>query len=103
MFRLMLLYLIALITPTVIYVLWRVFAPASIGGSDNIRGGHWEHLPWIWLAPAGVAVLLVTVGSMAYFSGGSADQEYRTPRLIDGKIVPGHFLPAEGAKKDGGK
>jgi hypothetical protein len=59
------------------------------GAADLLRG-----LPWIWLVPAGVAlVAIVLVLIPLHFGGGDAGV-YVPPTIVDGKLVPGHVVPA---------
>jgi len=84
--------ILPLILPTVLYVLWalamRRVAAAGVG--DLLRG-----LPLIWLVPAGVAlVAVVLVLIPLHFGGGGAGGVYVPPEIVDGKLVPGHVIPA---------
>ena len=91
--RLLITGLVALALPAGLYILWRTFAPRWGGGSRAISHGQWETMPWPWLAVAGVLLLGVTLGWMATVGGGGPESTYQAPRMIDGKIEPGRFLP----------
>ena len=95
MIRVLLTILLPLILPTLLYVLWLVAARrAELAGP-----GVWRSLPWAWLAVIGV----VLSGGLLYFVGthiGSMPQgTYVPPRYIDGRIEPGHVVPAEPSRR----
>jgi hypothetical protein len=112
-------YVLPLILPTAIYVLWRLIVsrhPAGAstdgtsagptGGAAALASGEdlWRDAPWPWLAAAG-ALLLAAVLLLGVFLHGSPPAgHYVPPRLEDGHIVPGELLqdgpdnPANGAQ-----
>ena len=93
--RVLFLFVVPLVAPAVVYVLWRTFAPRRAGGSEAIQAGQWERLPWPWLSVVGVMLLMITLGWMAMFEGGAPDARYQPPRMIDGRIEPGRMSPPE--------
>jgi hypothetical protein len=93
MLRMLFIIVAPLLVPTVLYVLWRTFAPRRAGGSEAIQAGRWEDLPWPWLSGIGVTLLAFTLGWFALSGGGGPDARYQPPRLIDGKIEPGRMIP----------
>lgn len=112
-------YLLPLLLPTAIYLLWRLISPrppvsgpgggadmtADEAGSTVATGSDelWRDTPWLWLAMAG-AVLLAIVLLLGVFVPGSSPQvQYVPPRLENGRIVPGELRPADsGADRSGG-
>ena len=98
MLRVLLLFVAPLAAPTVVYILWRTFAPRRAGGSEAIQAGQWERLPWLWLSVVGVVLLVITLGWMAMTGGGAPDARYQPPRMIDGRIEPGRMIPPERAR-----
>ena len=93
MLRILFIIVVPLLVPTIIYVLWRTYAPRRAGGSEAIQAGQWEHLPWPWLSGIGVGLLALTLGWFAFSGGGGPDARYQSPRMIDGKIEPGRMIP----------
>lgn len=103
-------YVLPLILPTAIYVLWRLIVsrhPAGAstdgastgpaGGAAALPSGEdlWRDAPWPWLAAAG-ALLLAAVLLLGVFLHGSPQPgHYVPPRLEDGHIVPGELLQDE--------
>lgn len=65
MFRVLLAVVLAFSLPTVVYILWRTFAPTRVGGSEEIHRGDWERMPWLSLAAAGVVILAVMLVYLA--------------------------------------
>jgi len=97
MLRILLTYVLPLVAPFVVYELWRMFAPPRYGGKGTGEPDPMERLPWPWLAGAGVALVLVTVFSLALFSDWEEGMVYEPPKLIDGEVQPGRFKrPGEG-------
>jgi Family of unknown function (DUF6111) len=79
-----------LVAPTVIYFAYMLIArprPAS-----NAPALDW---PWLWLGLAGVALVIVTFVAVALFGGASPAERYEPAKVIDGKIKPGYFEPAD--------
>ena len=64
MMRIFLAYIVPLLLPTVVYLLWLRFAPANGGGERGV--------PWLWLAGAGVVLAAIVLAGLA-LSGGSPD------------------------------
>lgn len=81
--RIFLTYVVPLLLPTVVYLLWLRFAPPS---------GEERGVPWLWLAGAGVVLAAIVLAGLA-LSGGSPDGIYVPPHVENGKIVPGQILP----------
>ncbi len=98
MLRALFLFVAPLAAPTVVYILWRTFAPRRAGGSEAIQAGQREQLPWLWLSVVGVVVLLITLGWLAMIDGGAPDARYQPPTMIDGRIEPGRMIPPERAR-----
>lgn len=61
MIRLVLLFVVPLVTPTGLFILWRAFAPPNLGGSRAIAREDWEPLPWPWLILSGGLLVIITV------------------------------------------
>ncbi len=95
MVRFLLHYLLPLLAPTVVYILWLWYARRRARKSGDTepaftKGGLF------WSIIAGSILL---VGSLIVFavSGGVAPDSgvYQAPRLEDGKIVGPEYLPPE--------
>jgi hypothetical protein len=95
MIRVLLTILLPLVLPTALYLLWLATARRSALAGP----APWRSLPWVWLGLIGV----VLTAALLYFVGthmGSAPQgTYVPPRYIDGRIEPGHIVPAEPSRR----
>ena len=73
-----------LLAPIAIYFIWAY--------TDAKRRGKglpsWENGNWFWAILVGI---LLTILTMLYFTttGSDTDATYESPRLKDGKVVPG--------------
>ena len=61
MIRLVLLFVVPLVTPTGLFILWRAFVPPKLGGSRAIAREDWEPLPWPWLLLSGGLLVIISV------------------------------------------
>ena len=113
-------YLLPIVLPTVIYLLWRMItprraSPASGGaetsaaegtgadtdtdsGADSVAARDddlWRDAPWLWLSIAGMALLVVVLLFGAFVHGSPQRGQYLPPRMENGQIVPGELRPAD--------
>lgn len=103
-------YLLPLLLPAAIYLLWRVIArrrPAatddgSADSSAESRDDLWREAPWLWLAIAGMALLVVVLLFGAFVHGSPQRGQYLPPRMENGQIVPGELRsPDSGTERSG--
>ena len=89
MIRILLTIVLPLLLPTLLYMLWLVASRRTALAAPS----PWRDLPWIWLAAAGIvlAALLLFFINVRVGSQGI----YVPPKYIDGRVVPGHVVPAE--------
>jgi ABC-type Na+ efflux pump permease subunit len=92
--RVLLQYLLPLLLPTLLYLLWwgtigRRKATVSGGGATLSQG------PWFWLILGGglllAASLVYTALVAGVPTGAGSEERYVPPQLKDGRVVPGHF------------
>jgi Family of unknown function (DUF6111) len=101
MLRVFLTIVLPLLLPTAIYVAWLVAMQWSARGSDRESAGgaaqgegvHWTALPWIWLAAAGVVLLVLVLLTVTVHFGEPETGTYVPPRYEGGRVVPGHIEP----------
>jgi len=89
MTRILLQYLLPLLLPMAIYLLWAWFArkrQAAGGAPYRLQDG-----PWFWLILAGLALAASGLVYTALTGGEEAGGVYTAPRWEDGKIVPGRI------------
>jgi hypothetical protein len=89
MLRVFLTIVLPLLVPTAIYLLWMGIVGAMQEGSTI----SWTALPWIWLAGAGVVLLVIVLFVVTVHFGAPQEGVYVPPHLEDGQIVPGHIEP----------
>ncbi len=89
MTRVLLQYLLPLLLPMALYLLWAWFArkrQAAGAPPHRLREG-----PWFWSILAGVALAAAGLVYMALSTGGGPGGTYVAPRWEDGRIVPGRI------------
>lgn len=91
MFRLFFTYVLPLIAPTLLYLLWNwLQLRRARAGKRAEQPPALEDTPWLVLAGAGVSLLVVVVLGFAFFGGGTAPGlHYVPPHMEGGEIVPG--------------
>ncbi|HZT21251.1 MAG TPA: DUF6111 family protein [Dongiaceae bacterium] len=78
---------VPLLLPTVLYAGYLLLLRS--------RGGKGApEVPWMWLGGAGVLLLGVTFLAIALLGGAAPSAIYVPPKVVDGRIEPGHYEPA---------
>lgn len=83
--------IIPLALPTVVFILWRTFAPPRFGGSEAIHNNDWEPLPWLQLSLVGVVLLAVTLGYIAMVPGTATAPRSAPAAATAGEAPPGNY------------
>jgi len=92
MLRVLLTIVLPLLLPTALYLLWvTTLRPVRRNGATP-----WAVLPWVWLAGAGVALLVIVLLVVTVHFGVRQEGVYVPPRWQNGHIVPGHIEPKSG-------
>ncbi len=84
--RILLHILLPLLTPLVLYTIW-----AKIDAKRKGRGlPDWEEGHWFWVIVIGC---IFAAASLIFLTtlGNDTDGQYQSPRLENGKVVPGNF------------
>ena len=92
MMRKFLTILLPLIVPFLLYWVYLAFARRKAGAAGAPAPG-WHEAPWVWIAGAGVALLLISLFVFGITRGVEPGTKLVPPTWVDGEIVPSH--PAE--------
>lgn len=90
MSRVLLQYLLPLLLPTVLYLVWWW----TLGRRQLAGSGPQPRLtegPWFWLIICGVALMAGGLVFTALTSSEPAGGRYVAPHVVNGRVVPGHF------------
>ena len=98
MTRILLQYLLPLILPTLVYLLWvRIAGRArTVEGVNRLASEG----PWLWLIVAGVVLMGAVLAASAWTGGSGPTGTYVAPRWEGGRVVPGHVVPQPGKRAD---
>lgn len=89
MIRVLLEYLIPLLLPIAIYLVWTWITGKQRRTAEEPP--RWYEGPWFWLLVAGFVLMVAVMAVTAVIEGSSPDRVYVPPHVEDGRIVPGHF------------
>ncbi len=102
-------YLLPLLLPTAIYMLWRVWRERGTA-AGGVQGGAaapvegnsatlptneimWRDAPWLWLALAGTALMGIVMLIGVFVHDTAPAVRYIPPHIEDGRVVPGELRP----------
>ncbi|GAB6053033.1 hypothetical protein JCM17960_18530 [Magnetospira thiophila] len=90
MIRLLLQYLLPLLGPLMVYVVWVIVSrkAGEHGLLVTIARG-----PWFWLLVVGFLLTMAGLGMMAVLGSGDVQGTFESPRWEDGRVVPGRIIP----------
>jgi hypothetical protein len=86
--RVFLQYILPLLLPSLLYILWVVLArrrTASSGGTVSVL----QVGPWFWLILTGIGLAACGLIASALLFGGDPKGTYMPPHLENGRVVPG--------------
>ncbi|MCW5725020.1 MAG: hypothetical protein KIS81_08675 [Maricaulaceae bacterium] len=91
MLRVLLLEVSLFALPFIAFFLWRLTRQIAVS-----NGGEPPPTPWAALVIAGGLAAIAGLLAMALFTvnrPAAQDQIYVPPRVEDGRVIPGHFVP----------
>lgn len=95
MIRLLIEFIVPLMLPTALYGLWVAWSQRRGVTTSGAAAPGWRGAPWIWLVGIGIALAVAAaIGTGLGSNQGDIKGTYVPPRVIDGKVVPGHVDPA---------
>lgn len=101
MLRVALMVLLPILTPSILYFLWFSHARRkAIAAGTPEAAPQLGDAPWIYLAAFGVGFMVLVLGAGALFfqQSGHPGDLYTPPKLIDGRVAPGHNDPAPASR-----
>ena len=90
MTRILLTYIVPLLLPAALYILYVIAARRIMAGQSE-TAAQLRRVPWLWLAAAGVVLMGISLAIYSLTTGGESHRAYVPPRVEDGKVVPGHL------------
>ncbi len=90
MFRLFFTYVLPLIAPAILYLIWHTIQVRRvIAGKRVDPTPSFAEMPWLILAGAGLSLLVVVLMGFVLFGGGAdPGTSYVPPHMEDGRLVP---------------
>ncbi|MEA1942161.1 MAG: DUF6111 family protein [Pseudomonadota bacterium] len=96
MIRITLIQIASFLLPFLLFFIWRWQTRSEVKLTAT---------PALKLALAGAVfaiVMMIVLVMIDAAGGGREGDRYVPPRVVDGEVVPGHFVPAEEADDEGG-
>ncbi len=90
MIRILLTYVVPLLLPAALYIIYVIVARRILTGQSE-TAAHLRRMPWLWLLAAGVVLMGISLAVFSLTTGGDIDRHYVAPHVEDGKVVPGHL------------
>lgn len=91
MLRIILIQLLLFAIPFVVWALYTLLMRRKAA----VAGPMFNDAPYAWLIVAGVGCMAAGLVWLAVFSGTPGEGTYVPPRYEDGRIIPGHVVPAD--------
>ncbi len=92
MIRIFLIYVLPLLAPSVVYVLWCLWQiKRSSGSVEGDLRSVVRRAPWVKLAAIGFGLLVVVLVIAALTGGEPPHEAYNPPHLENGRVVPGEI------------
>ena len=91
-----LLFVLLVFAPTLLYfafALWQ--RRRAVLAGQEAPPPLWQNTPWFWLVLSGIILMGVGLVLWAILGGAPTGSVYVPPRIEDGEVVPGYFVPAE--------
>ncbi len=83
-------FVLPLLAPTVVYLIWMTLR-AMRAGKPEPKG--WRSWPWIYLTGGGFALAAVVTVVLGFVTADAERGTYVPPHMDDGELVPGEFVP----------
>ena len=90
MLRKLLTVALPLLLPFVLYWAYVSLGRRKTGTSGAGAASRQQDVPWIWIAGAGVVLMIASLAAFGLSGGVAPGTRMVPPTMIDGKIVPSH-------------
>ena len=90
MIRKLLTIALPLLLPFLLYWAYLSLARRRTGAAGTGAQSRWQEAPWIWLAAAGVVLMIISLAAYGLSSGVEPGTLLVPPTLVDGEVVPSH-------------
>ena len=88
--------LLPLLAPTIAYLIWGWFMRKRKHDLDDGKKLEaWQTWPWRYLVGAGAILSMISLLLLGLTTNNNLTGKYIPPTVIDGELVPGHFIPDE--------
>jgi len=88
--RFFLTYVLPLLMPTVLYLLYLVISRRIMSGQGELAEAL-RRVPWLWLFGGGLVLVGVSLTIYSLSTGGETHRPYVPPHVEDGRVVPGRL------------
>lgn len=93
-----------LLAPTVVFFIWAWFAKRRADAEQRHEPiPSWQNWPWARLMLAGAVLTALTLSAVALMRDSPEGQRYVPPRMENGELIPGHFVPIEEGEEGDGR
>jgi Family of unknown function (DUF6111) len=90
MARVLFQYLLPIVLPTAIYLLWLAHRRRRAAAAGTAVPA-WQKGPWFWLIVGGLAISAASFVTGALLSGHSPSGKYVPAEVKDGRVIPGQI------------
>lgn len=92
MTRQLLTIVLPFLVPFIAYgIYWWAAKRRQLAAAQGTPPSALESFPWTWLIAAGAGLAVLTLSLTVILGGNDPSEKYHSPRLEDGKIIPGRF------------
>lgn len=91
MTRIMLQYVLPLLLPAAIFLLWVVLTRQRAGSQETAME-RLQRGPWFWLVVGGFVLMAAGLAYLGLTEGSKPGGTYQAPRYEGGRVVPGKVV-----------
>lgn len=91
MTRIMLQYVLPLLLPALVFLVWVMLTRQRAGGQETAME-RLQKGPWFWLIVGGFALMAAGLAYVGLTQGSKPGGIYQAPRYEDGRVIPGGVI-----------